>query len=126
MKEQVSRGSAERTELKLSRQTEVRVQVVVVTPHLVSCSPSSFGRRPLPCVSKEYSFVPGAAEEPQGPEETVIFCEIKGDDDTAFPTLPVSYEQRVSWSLSKREGETKCALILYLNIQQLFFVVFLE
>ncbi|KAM4886352.1 LOW QUALITY PROTEIN: UDP-N-acetylglucosamine transferase subunit ALG13-like [Sylvia borin] len=51
-----------------------------------SCS--SFGRRPLPCVSKEYSFVPGAAEEPQGPEETVIFCEIKGDDDTAFPTLP--------------------------------------
>ncbi|XP_066190033.1 UDP-N-acetylglucosamine transferase subunit ALG13-like [Sylvia atricapilla] len=56
--------------------------------------PSSFGRRPLPCVSKEYSFVPGAAEEPQGPEETVIFCEIKGDDDTAFPTLPVSYEQR--------------------------------
>ncbi|XP_066058534.1 UDP-N-acetylglucosamine transferase subunit ALG13-like isoform X3 [Chamaea fasciata] len=56
--------------------------------------PSSFGRRPLPCVSKEYSFVPGAAEEPQGPEETVIFCEIKGDDDTAFSTLPVSYEQR--------------------------------
>ncbi|RMB98282.1 hypothetical protein DUI87_25187 [Hirundo rustica rustica] len=57
---------------------------------------NSYSRRPLPCVSKEcqYGFVPGAAEEPQGPEETVIFCEIKGDDDTAFPTLPVSYEQR--------------------------------
>lgn len=38
----------------------------------------------------------GAAEEPRGPEETVAFCEIEGDDDTAFATLPVSYEQRVS------------------------------
>lgn len=40
--------------------------------------------------------MPGAAEEPQGPEEAVL-CEVKGDDDTAFPALPpVSYEQRVS------------------------------
>ncbi|XP_033370015.1 putative bifunctional UDP-N-acetylglucosamine transferase and deubiquitinase ALG13 isoform X1 [Parus major] len=60
--------------------------------------PSSYSRsrRPLPCVSREYQygFVAGAAEEPQGPEENVTFCEIEGDDDTAFPTLHVSYEQR--------------------------------
>ncbi|NXC97628.1 OTUD4 protein, partial [Certhia familiaris] len=54
-----------------------------------SCSYSR-SRRPLQCVNKEcqYGFVAGAAEEPQGPEETVTFCEIEGDDDTAFPTLP--------------------------------------
>ncbi|XP_016153812.1 PREDICTED: putative bifunctional UDP-N-acetylglucosamine transferase and deubiquitinase ALG13 [Ficedula albicollis] len=66
--------------------------------HRDSGVPSSYSRsrRPLPCGSKEchYSFVPGAAEEPQGPEGTVTFCEIEGDDDTAFPALPVSYEQR--------------------------------
>ncbi|XP_064568938.1 putative bifunctional UDP-N-acetylglucosamine transferase and deubiquitinase ALG13 [Zonotrichia leucophrys gambelii] len=65
--------------------------------HRDSGMPSSYSRsrRPLPCASKEcqYGFVPGAAEEPQGPEETVTFCEIEGDD-TAFPALPVSYEQR--------------------------------
>ncbi|KAI1234688.1 hypothetical protein IHE44_0003064 [Lamprotornis superbus] len=56
----------------------------------------SRSRRPLQCGSKEchYGFVTGAAEEPQGPEGTVTFCEIEGDDDTAFPALPVSYEQR--------------------------------
>ncbi|XP_054372349.1 putative bifunctional UDP-N-acetylglucosamine transferase and deubiquitinase ALG13 [Molothrus ater] len=54
----------------------------------LSCSYSR-SRRPLPCVNKEcqYGFVPGAAQEPQGPEETVTFCEIEGDD-TAFPALP--------------------------------------
>ncbi|KAF2977397.1 hypothetical protein EK904_006495 [Melospiza melodia maxima] len=65
--------------------------------HRDSGMPSSYSRsrRPLPCPNKEcqYGFVPGAAEEPQGPEETVTFCEIEGDD-TAFPALPVSYEQR--------------------------------
>ncbi|KAF4800156.1 hypothetical protein TURU_047291 [Turdus rufiventris] len=56
----------------------------------------SRSRRPLQCGSKEchYSFVTGAAEEPQGPEGAVTFCEIEGDEDTAFPALPVSYEQR--------------------------------
>ncbi|XP_014732559.1 PREDICTED: putative bifunctional UDP-N-acetylglucosamine transferase and deubiquitinase ALG13 [Sturnus vulgaris] len=60
-----------------------------------SCSYSR-SRRPLQCGSKEchYGFVTGAAEEPQGPEGTVTFCEIEGDDDSAFPALPVSYEQR--------------------------------
>ncbi|XP_058670340.1 putative bifunctional UDP-N-acetylglucosamine transferase and deubiquitinase ALG13 [Ammospiza caudacuta] len=59
--------------------------------HRDSGMPSSYSRsrRPLPCPNKEcqYGFVPGAAEEPQGPEETVTFCEIEGDD-TAFPALP--------------------------------------
>ncbi|XP_042635660.1 putative bifunctional UDP-N-acetylglucosamine transferase and deubiquitinase ALG13 [Catharus ustulatus] len=56
----------------------------------------SRSRRPLQCGSKEchYGFVTGAAEEPQGPEGAVTFCEIEGDDDPAFPALPVSYEQR--------------------------------
>ncbi|KAM7043297.1 UDP-N-acetylglucosamine transferase subunit ALG13-like isoform 5-T5 [Acridotheres tristis] len=66
--------------------------------HRDSGMPSSYSRsrRPLQCGSKEchYGFVTGAAEEPQGPEGAVTFCEIEGDDDSAFPALPVSYEQR--------------------------------
>ncbi|XP_039428192.1 putative bifunctional UDP-N-acetylglucosamine transferase and deubiquitinase ALG13 [Corvus cornix cornix] len=52
-----------------------------------SCSRS---RRQLQCVNKEcqYGFVAGAAEEPRGPEETATFCEIEGDDDSAFATVP--------------------------------------
>nr|XP_030128765.3 putative bifunctional UDP-N-acetylglucosamine transferase and deubiquitinase ALG13 isoform X1 [Taeniopygia guttata] len=69
--------------------------------HRDSGMPSSYSRsrRPLPCVNKEcqYGFVAGAAEEPRGPEETVTLCEIEGDD-TAFPALPVSYEQRSNHS----------------------------
>ncbi|GAB0195225.1 putative bifunctional UDP-N-acetylglucosamine transferase and deubiquitinase ALG13 [Grus japonensis] len=47
-------------------------------------------RRQMQCVNKEcqYGFVPGNGEEPQGPEETITFYEIEGEDDTAFPTLP--------------------------------------
>ncbi|XP_075291388.1 UDP-N-acetylglucosamine transferase subunit ALG13 [Opisthocomus hoazin] len=54
-----------------------------------SCSYSR-SRRQMQCVNKEcqYGFVPGSGEEPQGPEETVTFYEIEGEDDTAFPTLP--------------------------------------
>ncbi|XP_062358793.1 putative bifunctional UDP-N-acetylglucosamine transferase and deubiquitinase ALG13 [Cinclus cinclus] len=64
--------------------------------HRDSGMPSSYSRRPLQCGSREcqYGFVAGAAEEPQGPEGAVTFCEIEGDDDAAFPALPVSYEQR--------------------------------
>nr|XP_031360679.1 putative bifunctional UDP-N-acetylglucosamine transferase and deubiquitinase ALG13 [Lonchura striata domestica] len=69
--------------------------------HRDSGMPSSYSRsrRPLPCVNKEcqYGFVAGAAEEPQGPEETVTLCEIEADD-TAFPALPVSYEPRSNHS----------------------------
>ncbi|XP_075018807.1 UDP-N-acetylglucosamine transferase subunit ALG13-like [Calonectris borealis] len=55
----------------------------------------SRSRRQMQCVNKEcqYGFVPENGEEPQGPEETITFYEIEGEDDTAFPTLPVSYEQ---------------------------------
>lgn len=51
----------------------------------------------MQCVNKEcqYGFVPGNGEEPQGSEETITFYEIEGEHDTAFPTLPVSYEQWV-------------------------------
>ncbi|KAM4768024.1 UDP-N-acetylglucosamine transferase subunit ALG13-like isoform 1-T1 [Cyanocitta cristata] len=60
--------------------------------HRDSGMPSSYSRsrRQLQCVNKEcqYGFVAGAAEEPRGPEETVTFCEIEGDDDSAFATLP--------------------------------------
>ncbi|XP_075018805.1 UDP-N-acetylglucosamine transferase subunit ALG13 [Calonectris borealis] len=61
-----------------------------------SCSYSR-SRRQMQCVNKEcqYGFVPENGEEPQGPEETITFYEIEGEDDTAFPTLPVSYEQGV-------------------------------
>ncbi|XP_050757993.1 putative bifunctional UDP-N-acetylglucosamine transferase and deubiquitinase ALG13 [Gymnogyps californianus] len=59
-----------------------------------SCSYSR-SRRQMQCVNKEcqYGFVPGNGEEPQGPEETITFYEIEGEDDPAFPTLPVRYEQ---------------------------------
>ncbi|XP_026704573.1 putative bifunctional UDP-N-acetylglucosamine transferase and deubiquitinase ALG13 [Athene cunicularia] len=54
-----------------------------------SCSYSR-SRRQMQCVNKEcqYGFVPGNGEEPQGPEETITFYEIEGEDDAAFPTLP--------------------------------------
>ncbi|XP_010137108.1 PREDICTED: putative bifunctional UDP-N-acetylglucosamine transferase and deubiquitinase ALG13 [Buceros rhinoceros silvestris] len=54
-----------------------------------SCSYSR-SRRQMQCVKKEcqYGFVPGNGEEPQGPEETLTFYEIEGEDDTAFPALP--------------------------------------
>ncbi|KAM6252561.1 UDP-N-acetylglucosamine transferase subunit ALG13-like [Spheniscus humboldti] len=54
-----------------------------------SCSYSR-SRRQMQCVNKEcqYGFVPENGEEPQGPEETITFYEIEGEDDTAFPTLP--------------------------------------
>ncbi|XP_075576715.1 UDP-N-acetylglucosamine transferase subunit ALG13-like [Pelecanus crispus] len=59
--------------------------------------PSSYSRsrRQMQCVNKEcqYGFVPENGEEPQGPEETITFYEIEGEDDSAFPALPVSYEQ---------------------------------
>ncbi|PKU42979.1 bifunctional udp-n-acetylglucosamine transferase and deubiquitinase alg13 [Limosa lapponica baueri] len=50
----------------------------------------SRSRRQMQCVNKEcqYGFVPGNGEEPQGPEETITFYEIEGEDDTAFPNLP--------------------------------------
>ncbi|KAM4661287.1 UDP-N-acetylglucosamine transferase subunit ALG13-like isoform 4-T5 [Amazona ochrocephala] len=57
-----------------------------------SCRSCSYSRscRRMPCVSKEcqYGFVPGNGEQPQGPEETITFCEIEGEDNTAFPALP--------------------------------------
>ncbi|XP_009475707.1 PREDICTED: putative bifunctional UDP-N-acetylglucosamine transferase and deubiquitinase ALG13 [Nipponia nippon] len=55
-----------------------------------SCSSYSRSRRQMQCVNKEcqYGFVPENGEEPQGPEETITFYEIEGEDDTAFPTLP--------------------------------------
>lgn len=51
----------------------------------------------MQCVNKDcqYGYVPGNGEEPQEPEETITFYEIEGEDDTAFPTLPVSYKQGV-------------------------------
>ncbi|XP_074003627.1 UDP-N-acetylglucosamine transferase subunit ALG13-like [Numenius arquata] len=54
-----------------------------------SCSYSR-SRRQMQCVNKEcqYGFVPGNEEEPQGPEETITFYEIEGENDTAFPDLP--------------------------------------
>ncbi|XP_074962772.1 UDP-N-acetylglucosamine transferase subunit ALG13 [Phalacrocorax aristotelis] len=54
-----------------------------------SCSYSR-SRRQMQCVNKEcqYGFVPESGEEPQGPEETITFYEIEGEDDAAFPTLP--------------------------------------
>ncbi|XP_054070731.1 putative bifunctional UDP-N-acetylglucosamine transferase and deubiquitinase ALG13 [Rissa tridactyla] len=54
-----------------------------------SCSYSR-SRRQMQCVNKEcqYGFVPGNGEEPQGPEETITFYEIEGEEDTAFPSLP--------------------------------------
>lgn len=60
----------------------------------------------MQCVNKEcqYGFVPGNGEEPQGPEETITFYEIEGEDDTAFPALPVSYEQGARQNLSKQGG----------------------
>ncbi|XP_010117690.1 PREDICTED: LOW QUALITY PROTEIN: putative bifunctional UDP-N-acetylglucosamine transferase and deubiquitinase ALG13 [Chlamydotis macqueenii] len=41
-------------------------------------------------VNKEcqYGVVAGNGEEPQGPEETLTFYEIEGEDDAAFPALP--------------------------------------
>uniref|UniRef100_A0A8B9GD51 ALG13 UDP-N-acetylglucosaminyltransferase subunit n=1 Tax=Amazona collaria TaxID=241587 RepID=A0A8B9GD51_9PSIT len=60
-----------------------------------SCRSCSYSRscRRMPCVSKEcqYGFVPGNGEQPQGPEETITFCEIEGEDNTAFPALPLPY-----------------------------------
>ncbi|XP_075619559.1 UDP-N-acetylglucosamine transferase subunit ALG13-like [Balearica regulorum gibbericeps] len=57
-----------------------------------SCRSCTYNRsrRQMQCVNKEcqYGFVPGNEEEPQGPEETITFYEIEGEDDTAFPTLP--------------------------------------
>ncbi|XP_042663478.1 putative bifunctional UDP-N-acetylglucosamine transferase and deubiquitinase ALG13 [Tyto alba] len=55
-----------------------------------SCSYSR-SHRQMQCVNKEcqYGFVPGNGEEPQGPEERIIFYEIEGEDAAAFPTLPV-------------------------------------
>uniref|UniRef100_A0A8C0E6C8 N-acetylglucosaminyldiphosphodolichol N-acetylglucosaminyltransferase n=1 Tax=Bubo bubo TaxID=30461 RepID=A0A8C0E6C8_BUBBB len=52
----------------------------------------SRSRRQMQCVNKEcqYGFVPGNGEEPQEPEETLTFYEIEGEDDAAFPTLPVT------------------------------------
>ncbi|KAM9227534.1 UDP-N-acetylglucosamine transferase subunit ALG13-like [Leptosomus discolor] len=54
-----------------------------------SCSYSR-SRRQMQSVNKEcqYGFVPGSGEEPQGPEETITFYEIEGEDDSAFPALP--------------------------------------
>ncbi|KAM9274266.1 UDP-N-acetylglucosamine transferase subunit ALG13-like [Morus bassanus] len=54
-----------------------------------SCSYSR-SRRQMQCVNKEcqYGFVPESGEEPQGPEESITFYEIEGEDDTAFSTLP--------------------------------------
>uniref|UniRef100_A0A672U4A1 Uncharacterized protein n=1 Tax=Strigops habroptila TaxID=2489341 RepID=A0A672U4A1_STRHB len=58
------------------------------------CRSCSYSRscRQMQCVNKEcqYGFVPGSGEEPQGPEETITFYEIEGEDDTAFPPLPVT------------------------------------
>ncbi|XP_061217991.1 putative bifunctional UDP-N-acetylglucosamine transferase and deubiquitinase ALG13 [Neopsephotus bourkii] len=57
-----------------------------------SCRSCSYSRscRRMQCVNKEcqYGFVPGNGEQPQGPEETITFYEIEGEDNTAFPTLP--------------------------------------
>lgn len=49
----------------------------------------------MQCVNKEcqYGFVPENGEEPQGSEETITFYEIEEGDESAFPALPVSYEQ---------------------------------
>ncbi|XP_053931822.1 putative bifunctional UDP-N-acetylglucosamine transferase and deubiquitinase ALG13 [Cuculus canorus] len=54
-----------------------------------SCSYSR-SRRQMQYVNKEcqYGFVPGNGMEPQGPEETITFYEIEGEDDNAFPALP--------------------------------------
>ncbi|XP_009864813.1 PREDICTED: putative bifunctional UDP-N-acetylglucosamine transferase and deubiquitinase ALG13, partial [Apaloderma vittatum] len=56
-----------------------------------SCSYSR-SRRQMQCVNKEcqYGFVPGNGEEPQGPEETITFYDVEGEDDSTFPTLPSS------------------------------------
>ena len=97
MKQWVYCASLERKKLKLSNETKVKLQIVMIL-NLLSCFQSSYSRsrRQMQCVNKEcqYGFVPGSGEEPQGPEETVTFYEIEGEDDTAFPTLPVSYEQK--------------------------------
>ncbi|XP_065545963.1 putative bifunctional UDP-N-acetylglucosamine transferase and deubiquitinase ALG13 [Lathamus discolor] len=57
-----------------------------------SCRSCSYSRscRRMQCVNKEcqYGFVPRSGEQPQGPEETITFYEIEGEDNTAFPTLP--------------------------------------
>ncbi|KAM9537957.1 UDP-N-acetylglucosamine transferase subunit ALG13-like isoform 2-T2 [Guaruba guarouba] len=57
-----------------------------------SCRSCSYSRscRRMQCVNKEcqYGFVPGNGEQPQGPDETITFYEIEGEDNTAFPTLP--------------------------------------
>ncbi|KAJ7396146.1 putative bifunctional UDP-N-acetylglucosamine transferase and deubiquitinase ALG13 [Pitangus sulphuratus] len=37
-------------------------------------------------------FRAGTAEEPQGPEETITFCAVEGEDDAAFPTLPMAFQ----------------------------------
>uniref|UniRef100_A0A8B9VLS7 N-acetylglucosaminyldiphosphodolichol N-acetylglucosaminyltransferase n=1 Tax=Anas zonorhyncha TaxID=75864 RepID=A0A8B9VLS7_9AVES len=62
-----------------------------------SCRSRSYSRsrRQMQCVNKEcqYGFVPENGEEPQGSEETITFYEIEEGDESAFPALPVSYEQ---------------------------------
>lgn len=107
MKQWVYRASSKRPALKLSSETKVKLQRVVIL-NLLSCFSSSYSRsrRQMQCVNKEcqYGFVPGNGEEPQGPEETITFYEIEGEDDTAFPALPVSYEQGARQNLSKQGG----------------------
>uniref|UniRef100_A0A8C6IT48 Uncharacterized protein n=1 Tax=Melopsittacus undulatus TaxID=13146 RepID=A0A8C6IT48_MELUD len=69
-----------------------------------SCS-YSHSCRQMQCANKEsqYGFVPGNGEQPQGPEETIAFYEIQGEDNTAFPTLPVRL----------------CTALVYLNTHML-------
>ncbi|XP_027748945.1 putative bifunctional UDP-N-acetylglucosamine transferase and deubiquitinase ALG13 [Empidonax traillii] len=62
-----------------------------------SCSYSR-SRRQVQSENKECQdeFVAGTAEEPQGPEETITFYEVEGDNDAAFPTLPFAFQSQSS------------------------------
>ncbi|XP_029819617.1 putative bifunctional UDP-N-acetylglucosamine transferase and deubiquitinase ALG13 [Manacus vitellinus] len=62
-----------------------------------SCSYSR-SRRQMQCENKEcqYGFMAGHGEEPQGPEETLTFYEIEGENDAAFPTLPFAFQSQSS------------------------------
>ncbi|XP_017669812.1 PREDICTED: putative bifunctional UDP-N-acetylglucosamine transferase and deubiquitinase ALG13 [Lepidothrix coronata] len=58
----------------------------------------SRSRRRMQCENKECQdgFLAGHGEEPQGPEETVTFYEIEGENDAAFPTLPFAFQNQSS------------------------------
>ncbi|XP_027487104.1 putative bifunctional UDP-N-acetylglucosamine transferase and deubiquitinase ALG13 [Corapipo altera] len=66
----------------------------------------SRSRRQLQSENKECQdgFMAGHGEEPQGPEETLTFYETEGENDAAFSTLPVSYEQRVSFAFQSQSS----------------------